>query len=189
MQKEPEFYRPLFGDVPDDLPYVWPDPTFPRWPVRRTSEQPLDLEAALTLLGLAEAPAAAEEVVGTLRAGRDVRARCRPPDTGRDRAPRPGCARPAPPSGSSTCRRLERVRPAPTTREGTGSLSPSVAREPTEADRIAMADEASGRPGVPLRPQRARHGGRADALAAGLVVAPAAADPGPELHRPRLLLP
>jgi hypothetical protein len=26
-------------------------------------------------------------------------------------------------------------------------------------------------------------------LAAGLVVAPAAADPGPQLHRPRLVLP
>ena len=24
VRKDPEFYRPLFGDVPDDLPYVWP---------------------------------------------------------------------------------------------------------------------------------------------------------------------
>ena len=24
MRKDPEHYRPLFGDVPDDLPYVWP---------------------------------------------------------------------------------------------------------------------------------------------------------------------
>ena len=24
LRKEPEHYRPLFGDVPDDLPYVWP---------------------------------------------------------------------------------------------------------------------------------------------------------------------
>ncbi|GAB1819135.1 MSMEG_6728 family protein [Herbidospora sp. RD11066] len=24
LRKEPEFYRPLFGDEPDDLPYVWP---------------------------------------------------------------------------------------------------------------------------------------------------------------------
>ncbi|MDD7962702.1 MSMEG_6728 family protein [Microbacterium thalli] len=28
LRKDPEFYRPRFGDVPDDLPYVWPpDPT------------------------------------------------------------------------------------------------------------------------------------------------------------------
>nr|WP_315269024.1 MSMEG_6728 family protein [Microbacterium lemovicicum] len=24
LRKDPEFYGPLFGDVPDDLPYVWP---------------------------------------------------------------------------------------------------------------------------------------------------------------------
>ncbi|MGC9666345.1 MSMEG_6728 family protein [Planosporangium sp. 12N6] len=24
VRKDPERYRPLFGDVPDDLPYVWP---------------------------------------------------------------------------------------------------------------------------------------------------------------------
>jgi hypothetical protein len=24
VRKDPEFYRPLFGDVPDDLPYLWP---------------------------------------------------------------------------------------------------------------------------------------------------------------------
>jgi hypothetical protein len=29
VRKDPAFYRPLFGDVPDDLPYVWPDPAAP----------------------------------------------------------------------------------------------------------------------------------------------------------------
>ena len=24
VRKDPDHYRPLFGDVPDDLPYVWP---------------------------------------------------------------------------------------------------------------------------------------------------------------------
>ncbi|WP_333781466.1 MSMEG_6728 family protein [Homoserinibacter sp. YIM 151385] len=24
VRKDPEFYRPRFGEVPDDLPYVWP---------------------------------------------------------------------------------------------------------------------------------------------------------------------
>jgi hypothetical protein len=24
LRKDPDRYRPLFGDVPDDLPYVWP---------------------------------------------------------------------------------------------------------------------------------------------------------------------
>jgi hypothetical protein len=26
IRKDPEFYRPRFGDVPDDLPYIWPLP-------------------------------------------------------------------------------------------------------------------------------------------------------------------
>lgn len=26
VRKDPEFYRPRFGDVPDDLPYIWPPP-------------------------------------------------------------------------------------------------------------------------------------------------------------------
>ena len=26
LRKNPDFYRPVFGDVPDDLPYHWPDP-------------------------------------------------------------------------------------------------------------------------------------------------------------------
>lgn len=26
VRKDPDHYRPLFGDVPDDLPYVWPSP-------------------------------------------------------------------------------------------------------------------------------------------------------------------
>jgi hypothetical protein len=25
VRKDPDFYRPVFGDVPDDLPYHWPD--------------------------------------------------------------------------------------------------------------------------------------------------------------------
>lgn len=27
VRKDPEFYRPLFPDVPDDLPYIWPAPS------------------------------------------------------------------------------------------------------------------------------------------------------------------
>ena len=26
VRKDPDHYRPLFPDVPDDLPYVWPEP-------------------------------------------------------------------------------------------------------------------------------------------------------------------
>jgi hypothetical protein len=27
VRKDPAFYRPLFGDIPDDLPYIWPSPS------------------------------------------------------------------------------------------------------------------------------------------------------------------
>jgi hypothetical protein len=27
LRKDPGHYRPLFGDIPDDLPYIWPSPT------------------------------------------------------------------------------------------------------------------------------------------------------------------
>lgn len=50
LRKDPAHYGPLFGDVPDDLPYCWPAPVFPRWPVRRQSG-PVDLGTALGLLG------------------------------------------------------------------------------------------------------------------------------------------
>nr|BFF11706.1 hypothetical protein GCM10025699_30090 [Microbacterium flavescens] len=26
VRKDPGFYRPLFGGIPDDLPYIWPTP-------------------------------------------------------------------------------------------------------------------------------------------------------------------
>ncbi len=55
VRKDPEFYRSLFPDVPDDLPYVWPSPAFPSWPVRRGRVDALALEDALALLGLPEA--------------------------------------------------------------------------------------------------------------------------------------
>ncbi len=29
LRKDPDHYRPLFGDVPNDLPYVWPTPVTP----------------------------------------------------------------------------------------------------------------------------------------------------------------
>jgi hypothetical protein len=30
LRKDPSHYRPIFDDVPDDLPYVWPDSDRPR---------------------------------------------------------------------------------------------------------------------------------------------------------------
>ena len=65
VRKDPEHYRPVFGDVPDDLPYHWPDPDSvpspappsgrPMWVVRA----PTDAAAGEFLAqGYAEVPAA-----------------------------------------------------------------------------------------------------------------------------------
>ena len=35
LTKLPEDYRERFSEVEPDLPYVWPRPVFPRWPMRR----------------------------------------------------------------------------------------------------------------------------------------------------------
>jgi hypothetical protein len=77
VRKDPMFYRPLFPDVPDDLPYYWPAPVFPRWPVRRGGD-PVDLEGALSLLGYAQPLAGQAEAVRAAVAGRDVLLTVRP---------------------------------------------------------------------------------------------------------------
>jgi hypothetical protein len=71
LRKEPAHYGPLFPDVPDDLPYFWPTPVFPRWPVRRVSG-PVDLDTALGLLGYLSARPGQAEAVAAVVAGRDA---------------------------------------------------------------------------------------------------------------------
>ena len=63
LRKDPTHYRPVFGDeVPDDLPYSWPLPAYPRWPVRRGHSNPLTTFAASELLGIDPDPAEADLV-------------------------------------------------------------------------------------------------------------------------------
>ena len=190
VRKDPDHYRPLFGDVPDDLPYVWPDPSYPRWPLPSTADAPLSLADATAQLGLDAPPPGAEEVVGRLRDGDDVLL-----DTA-DAAPE------APTLGllAGLCTHgttlwvvdrppLPALAAAPPPRESTGAVSLSIAREPTEADRLAMAEEAAHRPEFRFVRRGLVTRGLADDLGAGLVVTPRAADPGAEPGRPRLVLP
>ena len=69
VQKDPDAYRPLFGDLPD-VPYLWPADVFPRWPVRR-GPRDLDLDDALALLGLPAARAGQAEAAAAVADGRD----------------------------------------------------------------------------------------------------------------------
>ena len=70
LRKDPVHYGPLFPGVPDDLPYYWPRPVFPRWPVRRVSG-PVDLDTALRMLGHSRARPEQAEAVAAVVAGRD----------------------------------------------------------------------------------------------------------------------
>ena len=73
VRKDPGHYRRYFPDVPDDLPYLWPDAAFPRWPVRRGArEGVLPLETALAELGFEAARSGQAEAVAALVEGRDV---------------------------------------------------------------------------------------------------------------------
>ncbi len=72
VRKEPEHYRRFFPDVPDDLPYLWPTPAFPRWPVRRPAGAALGLQEALAMLGLDAARPGQVEALAALAAGLDV---------------------------------------------------------------------------------------------------------------------
>ena len=189
VRKAPEHYRLHFGDVPDDLPYVWPDPTFPRWPVTRAAGEPLAPRDAAVMLGLDEPPPGSGEVVGELVAGRDV-------TLGAEDAPAAlllglfaGLSTPGTTIWVVDLPPLARTGPAPAARETTGAVSASVAREPSPVDRLAMAAEADLAPEFHFLRRGLLTPGLADALGAGLVVTPPASDPGPGLGRPRLVLP
>ena len=205
VRKEPEHYRPIFGDVPDDLPYVWPDGCFPRWPLRRGSDRPLQLADALGLLGLDEPPPGADDVVATLLGGNGVRlpltaalvGDARSVGSGVDAATEStqtwgllaGLCTPGTTLWVVDRPALPRSTPAPEPREGTGTVSGSIARQPSNADRLAMAEEAEAEAEFRFVRRSAATRERADAVGAGLVVTPASADPGDGIGRPRLVLP
>jgi hypothetical protein len=155
VRKEPEHYRPLFGDVPDDLPYVWPQPLFPRWPVRRGRADAASLDEALALLGLAEAWPVQRDAVASLVAGRDVTVRLPPGAGATTTALLAGLCTPGTTlwvlPGTPLPDPVERVEPAPSTtpavtRDSAGRTAPSIAREPSPADTAAMAAEAAAAP-------------------------------------------
>jgi hypothetical protein len=70
LRKDAAYYGLLFPGVPDDLPYFWPTPVFPRWPVRRGPE-PVGLAAALGLLGYSAPLPGQAEAVAEVVAGHD----------------------------------------------------------------------------------------------------------------------
>jgi hypothetical protein len=189
VRKEPGHYRPLFGDVPDDLPYVWPDPAFPRWPVRRGVADPLGVAEAAALLGLAEVTPTAEAAVAALLSGRDVHLPPMLHDESRLTGLLAGLCTPGTTLWVVDLPPLDRSGPRPAPADGTGSVSPSIARAPSPADRQATMEEAQSVPEFRFVRTGLLSREVADAVGAGLVVTPSDADPGPRQGRPRLVLP
>ncbi len=157
VRKEPDHYRPYFPDVPDDLPYLWPSDAFPRWPLRRSGQGPVDPETALRACGF-DAPRAGQlEVAEAVSDGHDVLV-CMPAGWGATSA---GLAaamtRPAPtlwitphagPAAEPPVERpASRVRASAPADEKDPPAPPALtARPPGPEDVLAMTQEAGAVP-------------------------------------------
>ncbi|APU16682.1 MULTISPECIES: MSMEG_6728 family protein [Actinoalloteichus] len=70
--KDPEHYRPVFPDAQTGLPYVWPRPLFPHWPLRRRHADGATRREAAVLLDEPVLPLETDWIVARLGAGRDA---------------------------------------------------------------------------------------------------------------------
>ena len=123
LAKLPAHYGGRFPDATADLPYVWPRPLFPRWPVRRVRR--MSARSAAAALGVEATDGPWSGAFAALRApGPTLWLHDRPFE-------------PAPRAAS--------LRPAVTARRA-GSVAPSVARPPTEADLASVAAEIATPP-------------------------------------------
>ncbi|WP_336923593.1 MSMEG_6728 family protein [Aquipuribacter sp. SD81] len=144
VRKDPAHYRPFFPDVPDDLPYVWPRASFPRWPLRRGHHHALPLAAALDLVGAETVPEDWAAVLADLAAGRS-----REVVGDADALPLlgvlAGLVTPGRTVWLSPGARLAASSPAPAPGPPLeGSVrSASIARQPGEADLVQVAAEAA----------------------------------------------
>ncbi|HEU4676851.1 MAG TPA: MSMEG_6728 family protein [Motilibacteraceae bacterium] len=178
VRKDPEHYRSLFPDVPDDLPYVWPRAAFPRWPVRRGHAEALDLPAALALLGLDEARPEQERAVVSVAAGRDAEVALLPGAGATTAGLLAGLCTPGTTAwvtpGPSLGPEGPRPEPGPPVE---GSVrSPTIARDPTPEDAAAVAEEAAAEPEFAfLHPGQLT---RASLDGVGLVVLDGSGEPG-----------
>ncbi|MCW2679880.1 MAG: hypothetical protein JWM62_1281, partial [Frankiales bacterium] len=146
LRKDPAYYRPLFGDEPDDLPYLWPPDVFPRWPVRG-GEQGLPVDEAVRLLGFDEPRPGQAEAAEAAAQGRDVLLVMRPGSGGSTGALLAGLAAPgrtlwvSPPWGPQAPPAPEVTLPEPRVVEVTADRPPAIARPPGEQDLAAMRAE------------------------------------------------
>jgi hypothetical protein len=148
LRKDPAHYRPIFGDEPDDLPYLWPPAVFPRWPVR-AGGAPLPVDQAVRLLGFDEPRPGQAEAATAAAAGRDVLLVARPGTGGSAAGLLAGLATPgrtlwvSPPWGPPAGPVPPVDLPAPRELPAAGERPPALARPPGEQDRAAMRAESA----------------------------------------------
>ena len=146
LRKDPDHYRPIFGDEPDDLPYLWPPDVFPRWPVR-SGGRPLPVHEAVRLLGFDEPRPGQAEAAEALAEGRDVLLVVRPGGGGSTAGLLAGLSTPgrtlwvSPPWGPQAGPVPDLAPPPPRVVEAAGDRPPAIARPPGEEDLAAMRAE------------------------------------------------
>lgn len=146
VRKAPEIYRPLFPEVPDDLPYLWPSPAFPRWPIRRGHSNAMPLVQALAMLGFEELRPWQRAAVDAVYEG-NARTIEVAPGAGATSAGllaalctqgRTLWVTPGPPLPRTAGTPGERQPPQPASR-----TSPSIARPSSDAAALAMREEGA----------------------------------------------
>ncbi|MGN6687381.1 MAG: MSMEG_6728 family protein [Actinomycetales bacterium] len=157
VRKDPEHYRPLFPDVPDDVPYFWPEASFPTWPLRRGLQQgrpvALPVGTAAALLGAGEEVVEeAVRLVGQLEE-RPLVIDLRQP-TAREVALVAALARPGRTAWVVPGEPVadDQAPPAPFVGEVKGGPAASIARPPTAEDRARMRAEGAAPELLFLRP-------------------------------------
>lgn len=168
VRKDPARYRPFFPDVPEDLPYTWPEAVFPRWPVRRGGLDPMSIQEAMTLLGLTELTDAQVDAVAAVRAGKDATIAG---PTAVSTAVLAGLCMPGTTLWAFDGPPLAAPGPAPAPAETLGRLSEPTARAPGPAELAAMAAEASAVPEFAFLRESQLSEESVTRLGAGLVVA------------------
>ena len=144
LRKDPAHYRPIFGDQPDDLPYLWPPDVFPRWPVRG---QGLSVDDAIRALGLEEPRPGQAEAADALAAARDVLLVMRPGSGGSTAGLLGGLVTTgrtlwvSPPWGPAAGPVPDLDLPAPRVVQSSGDRPPAIARPPGPEDLAAMRAE------------------------------------------------